>query len=144
MSSKTIDIIVYVSAAALAASVFLPLTHIPIVGEVSYHRVAEIEAYIVVSCCIVAMGLLIAGMRRLSFLAPIGVWITLFFPAVRNAMSSDDGGLFSDVKDKATGIMQEFAADLFLNVTEFGWGGFVFLIALIVFTLVSVLRSIKG
>lgn len=142
--NNKIDLAVYVTALALAVSVFLPLTHIPIVGDVSYHRVAEVEAYIVVFFCVSSIGLLVAGMPKLTVLAPIGVWITLFFPAIRNAMDTDDGGLFADVTDRATGIMQEFAADLFLNVAEFGWGGYVYLIALITFTAACSLRLIKS
>ncbi len=39
--------------------------------------------------------------------------------------------------------MQDFAADLFLNVAEFSWGGFVLLVGLLAFTVTCILRSFK-
>jgi len=39
--------------------------------------------------------------------------------------------------------MADFTADLFLNITDFHWGGLVFLLALLAFTLSSVLYQWK-
>ena len=143
MSDKNLNIALYVFAVLLGVSVFLPLTSLPIVGDVSYNRIADIESYIVVALCIAAIGLVFTNMKKFIIFPAIGVWVTLLFPAIKGMFESDDGGFLSKATDKASGVMQDFAADLFMNVTDFSWGGFVFLLALLGFTVVSVLRSIK-
>ncbi len=40
---KIINIAIYVTAALLAVSVFLPITSLPVIGDVSYNRVADID-----------------------------------------------------------------------------------------------------
>ena len=49
MSNKHIEIGIYISTTLLAVGVFLPLTSLPVIGDVSYNRVAEVESYIVVA-----------------------------------------------------------------------------------------------
>lgn len=147
MDRGRIELWLNVSALLLAVGVFLPLTKLIIVGEVSYHDVAELEAYLII-------GLAIAGQvlsrlyPRLAVFAPLGCWVVLFYPAIEQAMKSDSGGLLSQARDRAQGAMQEFAADLLpdliSNIADFHWGGFVFLASLISFTLLGLMRSIRG
>jgi len=143
MNAKNLGIGVYVTAVLLAISVFLPLTSLPLIGDVSYNRVADIESYIVIAFCASAAGLLIIGQAKFTFVSAIGVWVTLLFPAIQGAFRSEDSGFLSKVTDKASSALSEFAADLFLNVTDFSWGGYIFLLALLGFTVTCVLRSFK-
>ena len=143
MSNKHIEIGIYISATLLAVGVFLPLTSLPVIGDVSYNRVAEVESYIVVAAALSATVLIFTGMQKFTFVSAAVVWLTLLFPAIKSLFKSDDGGFLSKTLDKAQGVMQDFAADLFLNVAEFSWGGFIFLIGLLAFTVTCILRSFK-
>ncbi len=143
MTKKNIELAIYISAILLAVGVFLPLTKLPIYGSVTYNKIASFESYLVILFAIVGPVLLLMGkVRELKF-ASIGIWVTLFFPTIKGLFKSDSGGFFSRVGDKASSVMQEFAGDLFLNIFEFSWGGFIFILALLVYTASTILRSLK-
>jgi len=143
MNNNKLELIIYISAALLAVGVFLPLTELPVYGEVTYNKVASIESYLVILFAISGIALLYLGkIKELKF-APIGVWITLLFPAIKSMFQSKDESLLSSITDKASSVMQDFAADLFTNIFEFSWGGAIFMLALLAFTASSVMRSIK-
>ncbi|MBT4161706.1 MAG: hypothetical protein HOC70_14290 [Gammaproteobacteria bacterium] len=143
MGPKIIDIAIYATAALLAVSVFLPITSLPVIGDVSYNRVADIESYLVILFCVSAPILLFLDKAKFVVASAAGVWLTLLFPAIRDLFKSDDGGFLSKAVDKASGAMQDFAADLFLNIADFSWGGYVFLIALLGFTAACIIRAFK-
>ena len=143
MKARQLDFAVYVTAVILAVSLFLPMTSLPVIGEVSYNRVADIESYLVIAFCVAAVGLLLAGKSRFVAGSAIGVWVTLLFPAIRNALRTEDDGLLARAAKQASGKLQEFAGDLFMNVLDFSWGGYVFLVALLGFTIACVLRTFK-
>ena len=143
MNNKILEIIIYVSAALTALGVFLPITSLPIYGEVSYHRIANMEAYLVIVFCFLAPLLNLIAKPRLALLAPLGVWLTLLFPAIEAQFKRDDSGFIGKLGSKATSAMQDFAVDLFLNIVEFSWGGYVFLAGILLFTIASLLRAIK-
>jgi hypothetical protein len=63
-------------------------------------------------------------------------------PRIKQLLKSDEG-FFSQATGQANRIMQEFSADLFMNVTEFSWGGYVFLAALASFTITCTLRAFR-
>jgi hypothetical protein len=139
-----LNIALYVSSAMLALGVFLPLTNIPIYGEVSYHRIAKFEAYLVVMFALAAPLMALLKQNSKLFIAPLGVWAVLLFPAIKSALTPKGSrNMFSGITDSASGVMGEFAGRLFLNVTEFKWGGLVFIAGLLVFTVVCVLRARK-
>ncbi|MCP4494781.1 MAG: hypothetical protein GY820_46880 [Gammaproteobacteria bacterium] len=140
---KTIESVIYISALLLAVGVFLPLTKLPIYGEVTLHRVAEIESYLVIAFAISAPLFLIAGQPKLIKLAVIGVWVTLLFPALKGLFESGDGGFLGKLGDKASSAMNDFAADLFLNIADFHWGGIIFLSGLVLFTASCLFRPLK-
>lgn len=142
MNNQQLDVWVYVSGIMVAFSVLLPIASLPVLGEVSYHLIAEFEANIVIACCLIVPIFLLLGKSRLVILPLIGVWATLLFPAIQQLLKSDEG-FFSQATGQANRITQEFAADLFMNVTEFSWGGYVFLAALAGFTIVCTLRVFR-
>ena len=127
----------------MITSVFLPLARLPVVGDVSYHRIAELESYLVVLFSLTATILLFTGRTRYLFVSVVGVWGTLLYPALEKIARPAQEGFLAGVKDKAAGMMRDFAADLFLNVVEFSWGGYIFLLALVSLTLSAVFRSFK-
>ena len=144
MTNKLVDLSVYLSGIILAASVFFPLTRLPIVGEVSYHRIADVEAYLVVLLSLTATAFVLMGKARLTIVSAIGVWLTFLFPVIEDAVRRGDSGLLSQVTDGATRVMRDFAADIFLNVTEFSWGGYVLVVALAVFSVACSVKTIRG
>ena len=80
--------------------------------------------------------------KQLIF-SPVGVWAVLLFPAIKNLFKSEETSFPGKATDKGKAVFQDFAGDLFLNVAEFSWGGYVFLLALLGFTVSCVLRGIK-
>jgi hypothetical protein len=142
MNNKQLDVWVYLTGILVAFSVLLPLASLPVIGEVSYHLIAEREANIVIAFCLLTPILLLLGKSRLVILPLICVWITLLFPAIKQFIKIDEG-FFSQATGQANRIMQEFSADLFMNVTELSWGGYVFLTALVGFTITCVLRAFR-
>jgi|TARA_B110000967_G_C18631905_1_gene434069 hypothetical protein len=142
MNNQQLDVWVYLSGILVAFSVLLPITSLPVLGEVSYHLIAAREANIVIACCLVVPVFLLLGKPRLVILPLIGVWVTLLSPRIKQLLKSDEG-FFSQATGQANRIMQEFSADLFMNVTEFSWGGYVFLAALASFTITCTLRAFR-
>lgn len=143
MTKKHLELAVYISAAMLAIGVFLPLTALPVYGEVSYNKISSIESYLVVLLALSGPTLIFLDKITLLKFPPIGVWLVLLFPAIKSLFKSGDSSFYGEAVSKASSVMQEFAGNLFLNIFDFGWGGFVFLIGLIVFSISSVIRSVK-
>ena len=75
--------------------------------------------------------------------SPIGAWLVLLFPAIKSLSKSGDSSLLDKAISEASSVMQDFAGNLFLNIFEFGWGGFIFLLGMIVFSISSVIRSVQ-
>lgn len=142
MNNKQLDVGIYLTGLLVAFSVLLPLTSLPVLGEVSYYLIAEREAHIVIALCLTTPILLLLGNTRMVILPPIGVWVTLLFPAIEQLLKKDQG-FFTQATGQANRIMQEFAADLFMNVAEFSWGGYVFLTALAGFTISCMMRTFR-
>lgn len=144
MSKKSnLNMMLYVSSVMLAVGVFLPLTSFAIIGDVSYNRAAETESYLVVLFAILAVVFQLAKQTKFIFVSVVGVWVTLLFPAIQGLFEADNTSALGKLSSKASGAMQDFAADLFLNIFEFSWGGFVFLAGLIIFTVVGISRAMK-
>ena len=142
MKKNKLNIAIYLSAILLMVGVFLPLANLPIYGDITYNRIAEIESYLVIFFTLSAPVLLFLGKPKLVLLSPISVWAVLLFPALKNIFKAEEErGFFAELGDKATSVMQDFAADLFLNITDFSWGGYVFLLGLVVFTFSCCVRS---
>ena len=143
MSSKQLNLAVYITAVLLGISLFLPLSSPPVIGDVSYNQMADIESYIVLAFCVAAVGLLLAEREKLVIIAATGVWVTFLFPAIRNRLQPQDDGFLSRAATHAGGKLQEFARDLFLHIADFSWGGYVLLAALTGFTIACLLRTFR-
>ena len=143
MSKKNIELAIYISSILLASGVFLPLTKLPIYGEVTYHRISELESYLVILFAISAPVLLFIGKYNFLKLSPIAVWITLLFPALKSLLNSNNSGFLGGIGESASSAMSDFAANIFLNIADFSWGGFIFLLSLLAFTASCMLRSLR-
>lgn len=144
MNKTNLESAIYLSAVALALGVFLPLTRLPIYGDVSYYRVAQFEALLVVLFAIAAPLLVYLKKKALLLLPPIAVWLTLLFPALKSLLTPEGkSGFFGQLGDSASAVMQDFAADLFLNIADFKWGGLIFIVGLLGLTASCTLRWLK-
>jgi hypothetical protein len=143
MTKKNLELAVYISAAMLAIGVFLPLTELPVYGGVSYNKISSIESYLVVLLALSGPTFIFLDKIKLLKFSPIGAWLVLLFPAIKSLFKSGDSSFLGETVSEASSVMQDFAGNLFLNIFDFSWGGFVFLIGLIVFSISSVIRSVK-
>ena len=117
MPTDTNHRLVFLGALLFIIGVFLPLASIPVVGDISYYRVDNMSAIIVV----------------------------LLWPALKNmGGGSDDGGMLGDLMGKATDPLADFASKLFTNINDFSWGGFIFLIGLLVLTAGGIMTTLKA
>ena len=143
MSTRSLQLAITLSAAMVAIGVFLPLTSLPVYGDVNYNGIAGMESYIVIAFALSAPILLFLGKSRFALVSAIGIWLTLLFPAIRGLFTSRDQGILGDLVDSAAGVMQDFAADLFLTVAEFAWGGIIFLLGLLVLSVSCAMQFAK-
>ena len=144
MTRKQLNYAIYLSSLMLIAGVFLPLTRLPFYGNVSYHRIAGLESYLIILFALAAPVMLIMQQHRLMKFAPAGVWLALLLPVVKGLFKSNDTGFFGKISASASSAMQDFAADFFMNIADFHWGGFVLLIGLFIFTISCLLRSLQS
>jgi len=145
MPTEKIHQITLAGAVLFIIGLFLPLTSFPVIGDVTYYRVDNTSAIITLILAAAAPILIFLNKKKFTALPAIGVWIVLLWPAIKNIGSgSDDGGLLGDLVGKATDPLASFAKDLFLNINEFSWGGFVLLLGLLVLTVGSILTSLKA
>ena len=144
MKKNKLNAAIYVSTILLITGVFLPLASLPVYGDITYNKIAEMESYLVILFALSAPVLLFAGKPKLVIFSPVGVWLVLLFPALKSLFKAEEEKSFlGEIANKATSVMQDFAKDLFLNITDFSWGGFVFLLGLIIFTISCLIRSFK-
>jgi hypothetical protein len=86
----------------VAVGVFLPLASLPVVGDISYNRVADVESYIVIAFALSAPVLVFLAKHTLTIGSALGIWITLLFPALKNfGQSEEKSSAFGDIMKKA-------------------------------------------
>lgn len=139
--------ITYIGTFLFVLGVFLPLASLPVIGDISYYRLDNASAIIAVLLAASAPVLIIMKKAALTFVSAIAVWVVLLWPALKNiggGGSDDSGGLLGDLMGKATDPLADFAGDLFMNINEFSWGGFIFLIGLLVLTAGCVMTTLKA
>lgn len=133
--------LLYIGTLLLSVGVFLPLTRFAILGDVSYFDITQFEAYLVIAFAVSAPVLLMLKLSPLLWLPAVGVWVTLFLPWVKEFLNSSDDTLVGQLSNKAVSLKNDFAAELFLNVTDYVWGGYIFLVGLFLFTVTALLLS---
>jgi len=90
--------------------------------------------------------LIILKKEVFTFASALAVWVVMLWPALKNmgGGSDDSGGMLGDIVGKATDPLKNFAADLFMNINEFSWGGFVFIIGLLIMTIGAFMTTMKA
>lgn len=144
MRKNTLQLLIYLSAILLSAGVFLPLATFPVYGDASYYRIAEIESWLVIGFAMTCPALILSGKEKSAILSPVAVWIVLLYPAIKSYLESTNDSVISQLGSQVSSAMADFASNLFLNISEYHWGGFIFLFALFTFTLSNVVYRIKS
>jgi len=143
MNQKILTLVVFISALMLMAGLFSPLTRIPIYGDLSYYRISPYETYFVILFAVLGPALILINKQKLLLLAPLGVWITLFFHVLKSYFKPEKSSVLGKMNDKLVSVMQDNVVDLLLKVLELNWGGYLFIAGLFLFTISCVLRSLK-
>lgn len=124
-----------VGAIMLAIGAFAPMVEIARLGTVSYADASGNEVYLLIASALAAAGLIVAGKKQFSIFAVILTWLILLWPMLKNIGSgSDDGGLLGKVTKTITDPLKDLTGRLFSNVFNFEWGGYLFLLGLILLT----------
>jgi hypothetical protein len=144
MSKHKLQLAIYLSGILLSGSVFLPLATFPVYGDASYYRIAEIEAWLVIVFSMTAPGLMLYGKEKLAILSPLAVWGILLYPTLRNTLESTNNSLLNQLGNGVSTTMSDFAANLFFNISDYHWGGFVFLFALLAFSACNIFYRLKA
>ena len=145
MSRRKLQVLVFLTSLLVVAGVFLPLASIPVYGDITYNRIASVESYLVILMGIFVMVLLILGKTRTLILPVIGIWIILLYPAIKAQLQKrQDAGMFDKMISMATDPLQDFAENLILNITEFNWGGYMFLASLLILSISSSMLFVKS
>ncbi len=145
MTKKFLQILIYLSCILIVVGVFLPLASIPVYGDITYNRIASLESYIVIVCAVFAPLLVLIGKQKMTVISAVAIWFVLLFPAIKKIFQgSEERSLLGDLVSSATDPLKDFAADLMLNITEFSWGGYVFLGGLVILTISSILIIFKS
>ena len=144
MKNRWIENGVYAGAFLLAVGVFLPLTRMAVVGNVTYHQIAELEAYLVIAFAGAGILLSFLKLKKLVPLAVLGIWVALFLPLIQQLISSQDKTLLGQLSHQANAAMNEFAMQMLWSLDAYQWGGFVFLAGLALFTGCGLLLGLKS
>lgn len=143
MTKHRLQLAIYLSGLLLTLGVFLPLASFPVYGNLSYWRIAPVEACLVIAAALSAPALILTGRGKWAVLSLLGVWSVLLFPTLQAYYHSVNDTMLARAGSSMSSAMREFAADLFLNITEFQWGGLLFLFALALFTFSGLVYRVR-
>jgi hypothetical protein len=130
-----------VGAILAIIGLFSPMLDIGGMGTVAYADVAETDAYMIAALAAIAVIVLFLGKSKLALPAALGAWIVLLWPILKN-MGGEDEGIMGSVKDMVSNpaqkMTEEVTEKLFTNVLDLEWGGFAFLIGMLLMLISSV------
>lgn len=116
------DYMTLVGTVLVLIGAYMPMVDLAGLASVTYADAADPEIYLLLLFAVAASVLIILDKRGLSMFAGIGAWLVMLWPVIKN-IGGDDGGLLGKVTDPLSKVTQ----DLFMNVTDFEIGGFLFL-----------------
>lgn len=122
-----------------AIGAFSPMINVAGLKTVTYADAADPQVYILVILALLASALIFVGKQSLSMFAALGAWIVLLWPVLKNLGPEEDRGLLGKVTDAAADPLQTVAQKLFSNVFNFEWGGYVFLVGMLLVLVGSVM-----
>ena len=146
MSLSRAGLVTAIGAILAIVGIYSPTLDIGGLGTVSYADVAETDAYIITALAAVAVIVLLAGKAKFALPSAAVAWLVLLWPVLKN-MGGDDGGIVGDIKDivsdPARKAAEQLTEKLFTNVLDLEWGGFAFLIGMLLLLFGSVAVFVK-
>lgn len=140
------DLILIVGAVLTTIGAFSPMLNIAGLQDVSYADAADPEVYLLILCVIAAAAMTIINQRKFAILPAVGAWIVVLWPILKNmgGGSDDDGGLLGKITDAVSDPLQKVTEQLFSNVFDFEWGGYAFLIGMILVLIGGVMTFLSA
>lgn len=124
----------------LAIGAFAPMIKLGALGTVSYADAASPEVYLLVIAGLAGSGLIAAKMQKFTLFATLAAWLVLLWPMLKNmGGGSDNGGLLGKVTKTVTDPLADLTGRLFTNVADFEWGGYAFILGLLLLTIGSIM-----
>lgn len=144
MPQKAVDIILYGTAGLVVIGCFLPSTNHAVLGVVSYFDVALYEALFVIFFAFSAVVFVYLKKQKFTMISIEGIWLALLFPAILKLLADTDPESTEAMDRIVSGPLDAMADNLFLDVPAFAWGGFLFLLGILLITFTSVLAYVKS
>ena len=139
------DFITGAGSVLVAVGAYAPMINLAGLGTVSYADASKPEVYGLVLLALLASVVILAGKRGLSMYAGIGAWLVMLWPVISNiGGGGDDGGLLGKVTNAVKDPLQQVAQKLFSNVLDFEWGGYAFLIGMILILVGGIMNFRAG
>jgi len=133
MMNNNNAMMVFIGAVLTIVGAFLPLASF-MGSDVSYYDVGGTEKYIFLIAVIAGPAMLFLNKQKFIMASAVVAWLALFYPIIKGWFKVENDGFLSKVGSKVGGALSDMAGSILTNVGDYSWGGFVFLIGLIVLT----------
>ncbi len=149
MFTKTSERLTLTGAILITIGAFAPMIALSRLGTVSYADASN-GVYLLLLAAIAAAALIVVKLEKFSPYAVLATWVILLWPVLKNIGSGgqkDDGGLLGKIgkaTKTVTDPLTDVTARFFTNITNFEWGGYVFLIGLIALTAGGVMLFLES
>lgn len=142
MMNNNNAMMVFIGTILTIIGVFLPLASF-MGSDVSYYDVGGTEKYVFLIAVIAAPVMLFLNKQKFIMASAAVAWFSLLYPVIRGWFKVENDGFLSKVSSKVGGALSDMTGSILTNVGDYSWGGFVFLIGLLVLTVgcVKVWRS---
>jgi len=125
--------LVFIGAALTIIGAFLPLASF-MASDISYYDIGGNEKYIFMLAVIAGPIMLFLNKQKFIMAAPVVAWLALLYPVFKGWFKVKNDDFLSQVSSEISGALTDVTGDILTNVEDYNWGGFVFLIALIAYT----------
>lgn len=144
MAQNRNHLLTYVGAVMVIVGAFAPLVTLPAIGAVSYYDAANPEVFLLILFAALGPVFIIMQRTALTAVSPVGVWLVLLWPVIQGLTSERDEGLIGRATRAVTDPLETYAANLFTNVTELSWGGFVLLVGAVILAVGGIRTTLGG
>lgn len=140
--NRNISLLMFAGALMTIIGAFSPMLEVLHLKVISYADIGKPQLYLLIACALLAPALDAVRSRWGAFLAVLGVWGALCWPLIRWQLHLErERGLLGEIEKHVTDPLEEagehIAERLFLHVKDFEWGGYVFLVGIVLMTVVA-------
>ena len=138
-----VSISLIILSAGFVVSLFLPITHLRLLGDISYYRALPSQAYLLIVLCLTVIVFLRINLRRSTLIPIFGLWITLFTPFIEKYLFNSNQNLFTSISQKAGGSFKSLLTNIIFGSADLTWGGYLMLVMLTGITLLGILKLVS-